>query len=300
MLPAPLHLNRLRLFAAVVEEGSVTAAAAALGISQPAVTKAVHELERDSGLPLLEHTGRRVRPTAAGDLLSGYARRIFALAGEAEGALAAARGLTRGHLPVGASTTVGIYLLPEVLGRYHARHPAITLSLHIANTEEIVGRLRAYRDDLALVEGPVTGDDLTVRPYREDTLVLITAPAHPLARAGATATAADLAGLPWLLREPGSGTREVAEGALRAAGIAPQVALELGSTEAIKGAVAAGFGASLVSQLTLAQELALGRLARVPTTLDPVVRTLSIVERRAARPTPAAAAFLDLLHPMPS
>jgi len=187
-----------------------------------------------------------------------------------------------------------------VLGRYHARHPAITLSLHIANTEEIVGRLRAYRDDLALVEGPVTGDDLTVRPYREDTLVLITAPAHPLARDGATATAADLAGLPWLLREPGSGTREVAEGALRAVGIAPQVALELGSTEAIKGAVAAGFGASLVSQLTLAQELALGRLARVPTTLDPVVRTLSIVERRAARPTPAAAAFLDLLQTMPS
>jgi len=300
MLPAPLNFNRLRLFAAVVAEGSVTAAAAALGISQPAVTKAVHELERDTGLPLLEHTGRRVQPTAAGELLAGYARRIFALAREAEGALTDVRGLTIGHLAVGASTTIGIYLLPAFLGRYHARYPAIALSLHIANTAEIVARLREYRDDLALVEGPVAADDLVVRPYRADTLVLIVASDHPLARDGATATAGDLAGLPWLLREPGSGTREVAAEALRAAGITPSIALELGSTEAIKGAVAAGFGASLVSQLAVAQELALGRLAMVPMVLDPVARMLSLVERRAARPSPATAAFLDLLQTLPS
>lgn len=300
MLPAPLNFNRLRLFAAVVERGSVTAAAAALGISQPAVTKAVHELERDCGLPLLEHIGRGVRPTAAGTTLAGYAIRIFALSAEAVGALAEERGLMGGHLAIGASTTVGIYLLPELLGRFRAKYPAITLALDIANTEEIVARLRDYRADLTLVEGPVAADDLIVRPYRADTLVLIVAPAHPLARGGTMATVDDLAGLPWLMREPGSGTREVAEGALRSAGLAPQIALELGSTEAIKGAVAAGFGASLVSQLTIAQELALGRLAMVPTALDPVRRILSIIERRAARPSPAAVAFLDLLQTRPS
>lgn len=295
MLPAPLNFNRLRLFAAVVTHGSITGAAVALSISQPAVTKAVHELERDTGLPLLEHRGRRVRPTAAGEVLAGYAARIFALAGEAESALGELRGLTGGRLAVGASTTVGIYLLPEVFGRYRARHPAIELFLDIANTEQIVARLRAYQLDLGVVEGPVTGDDLLIRPYCEDTLVLILAPDHPLAGGAAAATPDDLATLSWIMREPGSGTREVAEAALLAAGVRPRIALELGSTEAIKRAVAAGFGVSLVSRLTLDQELALGRLIEVPLQGGPITRPLNIIERRAARATPATLAFQTLL-----
>ncbi|HET8627646.1 MAG TPA: LysR family transcriptional regulator [Thermomicrobiales bacterium] len=294
MLPAPLNFNRLRLFAAVVEHGSVTRAAAALDISQPAVTKAVHDLERDLRVPLLDHAGRGVVPTEAGRLLAEYARRIFALAGEAERALGEFRGLARGRLAVGASTTIGIYLLPELLGVYRQRHAAIELFLDIANTQTIVERLHARLLDLALVEGPVEHDDLLAEPFRPDELALVTAPDHPLARGGATV--ADLAALPWVMREPGSGTRDVVERALAAAGVAPRVVMELGSTEAIKRAVAAGLGVSIVSRAALGLELAAGRLAVVPVAGFRVERTLTILQRRATRPSPATTAFLGLLR----
>ena len=289
-----LNFSQLRLFLAVAEHGGMTRAAEAVFVSQPAVSASVAELERQLGVPLLEHVGRRVVLTEAGRSLAEYARRIFTLAAEARRAMDETRGLAWGSLAVGASTTIGIYLLPAVMGDYHARYPAITLTLIIENTDLVLERLRAGTLDLALVEGPVSGDDVIVEPYREDELVLVTAPTHPLALRG-SATAADLATVPFLMREVGSGTREIVEASLRAHGVTRIAAMELGHTEAIKHGVAAGLGVSILSVLTVQREVADGTLALVRMADLTVTRTLWLVQRREARPSSAARAFLPLL-----
>ncbi len=287
----PLSFNQLRLFLAVAENGGVTRAAEAIAVSQPAVSKAVQDLERDVGVPLLERVGRGVRLTEAGEILADYARRIFVLAEEGRRAMEEVRGVERGSLAVGASTTIGIYLLPRALGAFHRRHPGIALSLDIGNTEQVLARLAAGELDLALVEGPVDDAAFEVVPYRPDDLVLIAAPDHPFARAG-TVDPADLAAAPFLMREPGSGTRAVVEAALAARGIRPSVAMALGHTEAIKQAVAAGLGVSILSRLTVEREVAQGLLAVVPIRGAAISRTLLIARRRGSRPSAAAAAFL--------
>lgn len=204
----PINLNRLRLFLAVVEYGGVTHAAAAVHVSQPAISQAIRALERELETPLLEHVGRRVMPTEAGDLLAGYGRQIFALAEDARHALDELAGLQRGKLAIGASTTIGIYVLPRLLATYQRRYPAIALSLDVGNTERVVQLLIDGGRDLALIEGPVDGDRLEVRPWREDELVLIAPAGHPLA-SGRAITVEALAAAPFLAREPGSGTRDV-------------------------------------------------------------------------------------------
>lgn len=290
----PLNFNHLRLFLAVVERGGVTAGADAAGVSQPAVSAAVRSLEREVGLPLLERVGRGVQPTDAGLLLADYARRIFALEADGRRAMDEARGLERGRLAVGTSTTVGIYLMPRLLGRFHARHPAIALALDIGNTRQIVERLRRGALDLAVVEGPVAADDLDVAPYLPDELVLVAAPTDPLAAAGDIAPE-DLATVPFIAREAGSGTREVVERAFARWGVTPTIAMEIGHTEAIKQAVAAGLGVSILSRLTVERELALGTLRQIPIAAEPIERQFSLVRRRDARPSGAARAFLRLL-----
>lgn len=293
-----LNFNQLRLFLAVAEHGGMTRAAEAVFVSQPAVSASVAELERQLGVPLLEHVGRRVVLTDAGRTLADYAQRIFTLAGEARRAMDETRGLEWGSIVVGASTTIGIYLLPAVMGVFHARYPAITLSLLVENTDLVLERLHEGALDLALVEGPVVGDAFVVTPYQEDVLVLVTAPTHPLALRG-NASREDLAAAPFLMREAGSGTREIVEAALRAHGVIPAVAMELGHTEAIKQGVAVGLGISILSALTVRQEIVDGLLTVVPMDGLTVRRTLWRVQRREARLSNAARAFLPLLTDSP-
>jgi len=289
-----LNFNHLRLFLAVAEYGGVTRAAEAVFVSQPAVSKAVQELERQVGVPLLEHIGRRVALTEAGEILAGYARRIFNLSEEGKRAMDELRGLERGQLAIGASTTIGIYLLPAVMGAFHARYPAISLSLTIENAQQVLTRLRAGTLDLAFVEGSVRGEDVRIEPYRRDDLTLVTAPTHPFARAG-VARLEELATVPFLMRERGSGTREVVEDALLEHGVAPNVAMEIGHTEAIKQAVAADLGVSILSTLTMRPEVAGGLLAAVPIAGVTISRMLLHVQRRDYRPSSAARAFLEML-----
>lgn len=289
-----LNFNHLRLFLAVAEYGGVTRASEAVFVSQPAVSKAVQELERAVGVPLLERVGRRVVLTEAGETLAGYARRIFTLSEEGKRAMDELRGLAQGTLAIGASTTIGIYLLPAVMGAFHARYPALSLSLDIENVELVVRRLRAGTIEVALVEGPVRGPDLRVEPYRRDDLALVVAAGHPFARAG-VATLEDLASAPFLMRERGSGTREVVETALLERGITPNIAMELGHTEAIKQAITAGLGVSILSTLTVGAEAEGGLLATVPIAGTTISRTLLLVRRRDYRPSSAVRAFLALL-----
>lgn len=277
-----LNLHLVRIFTAVATQGSFTGAAEALHISQSAVSRAVRELERQVGMALVERHARGVILTEAGKQLVLHARRIFALERLAELSLEELQTLQRGHLAIGASTTIGIYMLPVLLGIYHRRYPGIELFLDIANTQQIVKHVLDHRLDVAYVEGPVEQSDLVLTPWREDELVVIASPDHPLAQRPSL-TVRDLHMASFIIREVGSGTRETMEQAFARHGIAIRAVMELGSTEAIKQAVAAQLGISVVSRFTVQLELETRRLVILPVEDLTIHRSLTCV-RHPDRP----------------
>ena len=289
-----MNYNHLMIFLAVAEEGSVSRGAERLCISQPAVSKQLGLLEASLRASLFERLPRGVRLTEAGSLLLGYARRLSALEHEAERMMAELHGLARGTLTVGASLTVGAYLLPETLAEYGRRYPGIALTLEIANTEVIQQMLREGRLDIALTEGFAEDPELDVAVFAEDELAAIAPPGHPLL-AGSPVTAEQFCRQPLILREPGSGTRAVFERALAERGLTATPLMSLGSTEAIKRAVAAGAGLAVVSRLALALELETGRLALLPLSDLSLRRPLHRLTRRGASESRAANAFRALL-----
>ncbi len=289
-----MNLNALRVFAAVVEHRGFSRAARAIHLSQPAVSKAVRELERRAELPLVERGGRGLRLTEAGEVLYEHARSLFALERAAEEELRARRGLERGTLRVGASTTIATYLLPPLLGAFARRHPGVELRVASANTRDVVRSLTAYQLDVALVEGPVADARVVATPWREDELVVVASADHPLS-AREEVEPRELEAERFLVREPGSGTREVAETALAERGIVPERTLELGSTEGIKRAVAAGLGVAVVSRATLEEPLALGTLRVVRVRGLVIRRTLTRLALAGRAPGTAARAFEALL-----
>lgn len=296
-----MNFNQLLIFHKVAELRHFTRAAEALFISQPAVSKQVHQLEKAVKQPLFTRTGQKVYLTEAGKLLYEYTDRIFALAAEAESALGEMQRLERGRLMLGASTTIGTYLLPELLGRYKAQYPGIDLVVDIANTEEIQNKLLAHRLEVGLVEGSVTHPELFEKVWRQDELVLI-ASAHSVQTTEEQPTIHQFLAEhpPFILREQGSGTRSVLEKALAAQGVDPiHPIMELGSAEAIKRVVAAGLGVSFVSEHTIQLEVASGRLRRVPLKGFVVQRPLSIVWIKGKRLSKAAQVFLQLIESMP-
>lgn len=296
-----MNFNQLLIFHKVAQLRHFTRAAEALFISQPAVSKQVHQLEKTLKQPLFTQVGQKVYLTEAGKLLYEYADRIFALATEVESALSDMQRLERGRLMLGASTTIGTYLLPELLGRYKAQYPGIDLVVDIANTEEIQNKLLAHRLEVGLVEGSVTHPELLENVWRQDELVLI-ASAHFMSAISEPPTIHQFLAQqpPFILREQGSGTRSVLENALAAQGVAPiHPIMELGSTEAIKHVVAAGLGVSFVSEHTIQLEVASGRLRQVPLKRFVVQRPLSIVRLKGKRISKAAEAFLQLIEAVP-
>jgi len=289
-----LNLHHLRIFARVAQEGGFTRAAKSLRLSQPAVSKAVRELERQTGVPLLERAGRATRLTAAGEALYARARELFAVERSAEEELGALRGLSGGVLRVGASTTVATYLLFPYLARFRQANPRVELRVSSANTRAIARALLERRLDLALVEGPVRHPKIEVVPWREDELVVIAPPTHRFATRRSIQLR-ELALEPLIVREPGSGTRKVAERALAEHQLTPTVALQLGSTEAIKQAVAAGLGLAFVSRFAVEDQVKLGRIAAVRVREAALSRSLTELRLRGRAPGPGAAAFRELL-----
>jgi DNA-binding transcriptional LysR family regulator len=289
-----LNFHHLTVFDAVAQEKSVGKAGRRLRISQPAVSKQLQLLEHALGTKLVDRLPRGVRLTTAGQLLAGYARRVLKLAEEAEHAIADLEGLRAGTLIVGASTTIGTYFLPELLARYRKLHPHVDLSLEVANTHVIQRYLHERRVDVALTEGFVHMPELQAHEFLRDELIAILPPRHSLTRESPVHLKR-FCQEPLLMREQGSGTREVIEEALRKNGIEIRPLMTLGSTEAIKRSVAAGVGVSFVSSLTIRQELHDGRLATVPLGGFRLKRALHVVQARDQSASAAVRAFLDLL-----
>jgi DNA-binding transcriptional LysR family regulator len=289
-----MNLHHLAVFHAIAESGSIRAAAASLHISEPAVSRQLRQLEARHGTTLFDRLPRGMRLTAEGEVLAGYARRIFALERQAETALAELRDLEAGHLAVGASTTIGNYLLPELLAAYSDAHPGVQVRLEVGNTEQIQAQLLQGELDVGLTEGFADSRDLRVQSFLSDELVVVAAPhfAEPGAVPGSLE---GMAALPWVMREPGSGTRAVLERTLAEYGLEPRSVLALASTEAIKRAVAAGAGIAVVSGLTVASELERGELAELRMPPFPLCRPLHLLRARHGAPSRAAAVFLERL-----
>jgi DNA-binding transcriptional LysR family regulator len=290
-----MNLNHLAVFHAVAQAGSMTRGAERLDISQPAVSKQVQELERALRVHLFDRIGRRVHLSQAGELLADYARRLFALAHEAEEAMADVRAAGRGRLLVGASTTIGTYLLPGVVAAFWRRHPGVELLVDIENTEQVHRRLAALELDVGLTEGFVEEEELDAEIFHRDELVVIAPPGHRLAGNSRVPLSA-LQKEPFILREPGSGTRAVEERALARLKLPVRVVMALGSTEAIKRVVAEGVGLAIVSRLAVHAECATGALVVLPVAGLPIERPLHLVRRKGRRDGPALQAFCGVLR----
>ncbi|MDN6180168.1 MAG: LysR substrate-binding domain-containing protein [Halomonas subglaciescola] len=274
--------RQLQVFVAVAREGTVVGAARYLSLSQSAASQALGDLERQLGVALFERPGRKLRLNDMGRHLLPRAERL--LDGMADFVAAAEEPdeRLRGTLNVSASATVGTYLLPTLAGRFSDFHQGVDLRLRLRNTGEVINDLLRFDADLGLIEGLCHEPRLQSEAWCEDRLVIIAAPGHPLAqrqsqkRAQQRLSDADLATAEWILRETGSGTREIFEAAVLNHVPRLAVRMELSQHEAIKQAVMAGFGLGCLSHLSVVGELERGELVALENGLS-LSRTFSLV-----------------------
>lgn len=288
-----LNFTHLAAFHAVAETGSVTAAAERLHVSQPALTREIRELEERLGVPLFDRLPRGMQPTEAGRLLDEFATQIFRLAEAAESAVGEFAGLKRGHLAIAASRTIGVYLLPPLMDEFRNLYPGVTLDVAISNTGRVQEQLLAHEHQLGLIEGPYDTATFDALPFGRDEIIAVAGATHPLARRRRL-NAAALAESELILREAGSGTREVVEQAYAAHGLALAPTGSIGSPEAIKRLLRLGRAVSWVPKLSVADELAAGTLVALPVTDVRVTRDLNLLWHKHHTLSPSARAFRTL------
>ena len=293
-----ITLRQLAIFTAVADAGSTAAAAGRVALSQSATSAALNELEavlearlfdRVGTRLVLNDTGRGLLPQARA-VLDGAAgiERDFGLGAAANGSGAPSR------LRVGASTTIGNYLLPTLIANWQRARPGAHVDVQIANTGAVAASVARMEVDVGLIEGPCHEPDVVAQPWREEELAIVCAPSHPLLGGDPTRrlNLAALRQAAWLLREPGSGTREAVEQALQPHLHQLREGLHFGGTEAIKQAAVEGLGFTCLSLFAVQDLVALGRLVRVRTTLPRLTRPLWLVHHRGKQFSKSLAAFI--------
>lgn len=299
-----LTLKQLHTFAAVAQAGSTAAAAHDLALSQSATSAAVNALEHLLGAPLFDRAGKRLLLNDRGRALLPQALAVLDAAAAIGGSVSANAGDGRHALRIGASTTLGNYLLPGLLAAFFApaaatpsadAAPPWQARVRIANTAEICRAVADFSLDIGIVEGPCAEPELDARAWLRDELVVVAAPGHALARPGAVLDAPALRAATWLLREPGSGTREVGDAWLLPLLHQYRRSVALDSSEAIKRAAAAGLGLACLSRWAVADFVDSGRLRRLAVPLPPLRRQCFVVQHRARQATPALRALQALL-----
>ena len=290
-----ITLRQLGVFTAVADAGSTTAAADRVALSQSATSAALNELEAQLGARLFDRGGTRLMLNDTGRALLPQARAV--LDGVAGIEHEFGPGDAPSSLRVGASTTIGNYLLPTLIAAWRRARPGahVDIDVAIANTGAVAAAVARMEVDVGLVEGPCHEPDVVAQAWREEELVIVCAPSHPLLR-GDPARRLNVAALrqaQWLLREPGSGTREAVEQALQPHLHQLDEGLRFGGTEAIKQAAVEGLGLTCLSLLAVQDLVALGRLVRVRTTLPRLARRFWLLHHRRKRFSKSLAGFVD-------
>ncbi len=283
-------LRQIEVFVAIARSENVSRAAEALSLSQSATSAALAELESQFDQQLFDRHGKRLRLNEQGRLLLPKAVELLDRAQEIDALLRGERGL--GSLRVGATLTIGNYLLPLIVSGFLQRHPESRVKLQVHNTTTIAGMLQRYEIDLGLVEGQVHDAELEAQAWVEDELVVFCAPSHALAGRGSVSFA-EIVHQPWILRERGSGTRDTFDQALRhwPGGVLPR--LELEHTEAVKRAVESGLGLGCLSRLALRDAFRRGSLVALETPELDLRRSFNFVWHRGKYHSAAIRRFLE-------
>ena len=290
-----MTLEQLRIFVAVAEREHVTAAARALHLTQSAVSNALAALEGRHGVRLFDRVGRGVVLNETGRVFLAEARAVLSRAEAADAALTDLGALRRGRLTISASQTIASYWLPTRLAAFHAAHPGVELDVTAGNTRSVAHAVREGVAELGFVEGAVDDSALSRRVVGTDRLVLVGVPAFA-PKSNALQRPEVLMEPPWILREPGSGTRSTLEQALTAAGLDPtalHVAMTLPTNEALLTAAQTGAGITALSESVAADALAAGRLARLAFELP--TRDFTLLRHKARYHSRAAEAFSSML-----
>jgi len=283
-----ISLRQLEVFAAIARSDSTRAAAERVSRSQSAASAALAELEAALGEALFDRVGRRLVLNENGRALLPAATALLDQAVELQAMFS---GEHAAPLRVSASLTIGEYLLPDLVAQWKLAHPQSAVHLAIGNSTEVIAAVAAMDADVGFIEGPQTHPDLSVRPWLSDELVIVAAPGHPLA-GGQRASVRQLAEAAWILREPGSGTRQASDRWLLEHLGQLNIGFELGSTEAIKRLAAAGAGLACLSRHVVLQSLERGELAEMRTRLPVARRRLALVVRRDKRQGRATEDFI--------
>ena len=281
-----ITLRQLEVFAEVLKSGSTTQASVMLALSQSAVSAALTDLEGQLGVQLFDRVGKRLVVNEHGRLLYPRALALLEQTTEIEQLFRKDNGAIR----VYASSTIGNYILPAMIARYRQDFPDLPLELSVGNSQDVINAVLDFRVDIGLIEGPCHSTEIISEPWLEDELVVFAAPSSPLTKGPITLE--QLAASPWILRERGSGTRELVDYLLLSHLPRFQMAMELGNSEAIKHAVRHGLGISCLSRRVIAEQLQAGTLSEVTVPLPRLVRTLWRVHHRQKHISNAITRFL--------
>lgn len=287
-------LHQLKVFETAARHGSFTRAAEELFLTQPTVSMQIKQLTKSVGLPLFEQVGKRLYLTDAGRELFATCREIFEQLSQFEMKVADLKGMKQGRLRLAAITTTK-YFIPRLLGPFCQLYPGIDISLEITNHERLLERLSDNQDDLYILSQPPQNLDIACHPFLENPLVVLAPRHHPLAQEK-NIPLSHLEGEPFIMREPGSGTRKAVQKLFDEQGISVKVRLEIGSNEAIKQAIAGGLGISVLSLHTLALEGTHGPLAVLDVEGFPIERQWYAVYQSGKQLSVIASTFLEYLQ----
>jgi len=292
-----LDIHQLEIFAKVAELKNFSKAAQEMYLTQPTISQHVSSLENYLGIKLFDRMGKEVALTKAGEILYRYAKQITALRGEAQQALDHFRGKKSGHLTLGASTIPGEYILPSLLGKFKREYPSISVTLRIGDTEEIIDELLTSKIELGIIGAKISHARLHYTSFVEDELIVVVPRGHRWWKKTSIGIQ-ELCDEPFIMREAGSGTRISMEKRLDEIGIPPdrlKIIAEVGSTTAVKQAIKAHLGVSLISERAVEEEIRLQQFRKVPLKKVEFKRTFFIIQDKKRSTSPLCKALIQFL-----
>jgi DNA-binding transcriptional LysR family regulator len=293
--------HKLKVFCTVAETKSFSKTSEIIHLTQPAVSLQIQALEEMYETKLFDRSSSFINLTAAGEILYKYAKDILTLYAEVEKEIGKITGLIKGSITIGASTTIGNYILPSVITSFKKNHPKIKVNVLIGNTKRVVDLLNSGVIDLGLVEGDTSKHKMKIETILQDELIFIVPPLHPWSKKKVVSIL-EITKEPFILREEGSGTRQMIEKYLSSHGIHTsdmRIALVLGSTESIKEAVENGMGVSILSKWAAKKEIKYGSLKPIAPKEEKIIRNFSLIMPKNAVLSHAVDEFLSYIKAYP-